>query len=142
MTLQSIKERLLRNKKFREEYFKKNLALDIGQMLIEARVIKCKTQKQLAEDIGTKQPAIARIENGITLPSLSLLEKIAKAFESYLIPPTFGFMTDCYPNREKYVISTATPIMFFNVIEKTNFYDKKLENLPIVNNTFNYDYAK
>lgn len=101
MTLEGLKNKLFKSKKFRDEYFKKDLAFEIGQMLLEARVEKGMTQKVLASRIGTKQPSIARIENGASLPSLSILEKIADAFGSYLIPPTFGFMKN-YPNKEVY----------------------------------------
>jgi transcriptional regulator with XRE-family HTH domain len=37
------------------------------------------TQAQLAELVGTKQPSIARLENGEGSPSLSFLEKVAQA---------------------------------------------------------------
>ena len=37
------------------------------------------SQKQLAEKIGTKQSAIARLEGGNTNPSVAFLEKISKA---------------------------------------------------------------
>lgn len=42
------------------------------------------TQEQLAELVGTKQPAIARLEAGTVLPRLDLLEKIAYALDARL----------------------------------------------------------
>lgn len=75
------------------EEVKKDLAFHIGSMVARARMLMGMTQKELAEKIGTKQPAIARIELGNSLPSLTVLDKIAKeAFGSYLIPPRFAFM--------------------------------------------------
>lgn len=40
------------------------------------------TQTQLAELVGTRQPSIARIENGKTLPSLSFLERVASVLNA------------------------------------------------------------
>ena len=37
---------------------------------------------QLAELVGTRQPSIARLENGTSMPSLSFLERIAKALDA------------------------------------------------------------
>lgn len=76
------------------EQVKKDLAFHIGLMVEHARISMGMTQTELAEKINTKQPAIARIENGKSLPSLTVLDKIAKeAFDSYLVPPRFAFMS-------------------------------------------------
>ena len=45
--------------------------------LISARIKKGMTQKQIAEKIGTKQSAIARLESGTVNPSIDLLQKVA-----------------------------------------------------------------
>src|SRR5690606_9578261 len=66
----------------------------VAKMLIDARIAKGLSQKELANLIGTKQPSIARIEKGENLPSLSLLQKIAEAMHTYLIPPKFAFMLE------------------------------------------------
>jgi transcriptional regulator with XRE-family HTH domain len=73
---------------------RKDINYRISRMVSEARIIKNISQKDLARKIGTKQPAIARLESGKTTPSLSLLIKIASALETYLIPPKFAFMKD------------------------------------------------
>jgi ribosome-binding protein aMBF1 (putative translation factor) len=65
---------------------------DIANLITEARLHAGLTQKSLAEKLGTKQPAIARIESGLKLPSLSWLFELAKALDTYLIAPKFGFM--------------------------------------------------
>lgn len=88
------KEILARNSKV-ENQLKMDLSFQVGRMLMNARLIKGMTQEVLAKKIGTKQPAIARIESGSSLPNLSLLDKIAKkAFRAYLIPPRFHFMKE------------------------------------------------
>jgi len=61
-------------------------------MVLEARILVGITQEELAKRIGTKQPSIARLENGMYLPSLSFMQKIANALETYLIPPKFGIV--------------------------------------------------
>jgi transcriptional regulator with XRE-family HTH domain len=40
------------------------------------------TQTQLAELVGTRQPSIARLENGSSLPSISFLQKVAAALNA------------------------------------------------------------
>ncbi|MBI4067535.1 helix-turn-helix transcriptional regulator [Candidatus Gottesmanbacteria bacterium] len=99
MDLKTFEQKLLKDPEFRKEYYNKDLAFEIGQMLIEARIIKGLTQAKLAAMVNTKQSGIARAENGTTLPSLSFLKKIAGALHTYLIV-RFGFM-------EKHVIKTT-----------------------------------
>lgn len=86
MNLQTHKQKLLKeNSEFRKEYYTYDLAFEIGQMILEARSRLGVTQKQLAELINTKQSGIARAESGNYLPSLSFLNKIAKALKTRLI---------------------------------------------------------
>lgn len=92
MNIKTLKEELLKNKKFKREYEKKDLAFEIGEMIIDARIRVGFTQKKLADKVKTKQPSIARLENGNGLPSIGFLEKIARAFGTELIPPKFAFL--------------------------------------------------
>lgn len=91
MKYRELKNKLLQNPEFRKEYQRFDLKRDIARMIIEARIIKKITQAELAAITGTKQPSIARLENGKSLPSLSFLEKIAKALKTKLVIK-FGFM--------------------------------------------------
>jgi transcriptional regulator with XRE-family HTH domain len=50
-----------------------------GYQIARLRIKLGLTQTQLAEMVGTKQPSIARLENGEGSPSLSFLEKVAEA---------------------------------------------------------------
>lgn len=93
MNLKDFKKELHKNPEFKKEYEKYDLAFEVAQMLIEARIIKGITQEKLADKISTKQSGIARAERGVTLPSLSFLEKIAKALKTNLIV-RFGFMDE------------------------------------------------
>ena len=82
------------NPKFKEEYLKSDLRFDVSQLIAQARYHKNLSQEKLAELVGTKQPSIARMESGKTLPSLSFLEKIAEALGTHLVAPKFGFMQE------------------------------------------------
>lgn len=93
MNLKEFKKELLNNPEFKKEYEKYDLAFEVGQMLAEARIIKGITQENLAKMINTKQSGVARAERGTTLPSLSFLEKIAKALKTNLIV-RFSFMEE------------------------------------------------
>lgn len=65
---------------------------DVCHLISEARLRAGLTQDELAKLINTKQPSIARIESGASLPSLGFLKKIAVAIGTTLTPPQFGFM--------------------------------------------------
>lgn len=94
MKFQDYKSELLSNDGLLKEYKKIDLAFEISKMLINARIIKGITQSRLAKMIHTKQSAIARLENGNGLPSLTILAKIAKAYKTELIPPRFSFLDE------------------------------------------------
>lgn len=64
MTLQKFKKRLLEDKKFREEYYKKDLAVEIGEAIIGVRIKLGLTQAEFAHHIGIRKSYLARIENG------------------------------------------------------------------------------
>ena len=93
MRLKQFEKRLIKDPAFEKELKKRDLAEDVARLLIEARVIKGITQAKLAKMIGTKQPSIARVENGNYLPSLSFLDKVAKAFNTH-VTICFDFMKD------------------------------------------------
>ena len=66
--------------------------LEPGYQVARLRMLRGLTQAQLADMVGTRQPSIARLENGSSTPSLSFLSKIAEALgakiEFKLIPDT------------------------------------------------------
>ncbi|MGV8049773.1 MAG: helix-turn-helix transcriptional regulator [Anaerolineaceae bacterium] len=66
--------------------------LEPGYQVARLRMLRGLTQAQLAEMVNTRQPSIARLENGTSAPSLSFLTKIAEALgakiEFKLIPDT------------------------------------------------------
>jgi HTH-type transcriptional regulator/antitoxin HipB len=56
--------------------------LEPGYQVARLRIQRGLTQTQLAELVGTRQPSIARLENGTSVPSLSFLDRIAKALDA------------------------------------------------------------
>lgn len=105
MELTNLRDKLLQNPKFREAYFEHDLAYETAKMLIKARIKKGVTQEKLAEMMKTKQAGISRAENGASLPSLSFIAKMAKAYGTYVIPPRFGFLEE---EKVNYTYEAAT----------------------------------
>jgi transcriptional regulator with XRE-family HTH domain len=69
-------------------------ALEPGYQIARLRILRGLSQAQLAEMVGTRQPSIARLENGNSVPSLSFLQRLAAALgakiEVRLIPDDLG----------------------------------------------------
>ena len=73
----------LKNNEFRNEYNSLEEEFSLAKEIINLRKSYKLTQKQLAEKVGTSQPAIARIESGnYTNISLSFLRRVAKALDA------------------------------------------------------------
>lgn len=84
MNLNQVKKELIKNKEFREEFFKPDVGIQIA-------VIRSKegfTQKSLAEKLNTKQTAIARLENSSSIPSLHFVNRVARAL-GYIVMISF-----------------------------------------------------
>lgn len=81
----TLRKEFLKNKKVSQEYKKLAPHYRLVSQLIEARIKKGLTQKELADEIGVKQSAIARVESGTSNPTLAFLEKITQATDSELI---------------------------------------------------------
>lgn len=80
----TLKAALLKDPKTAKEYKKLAPRYAIVSQLIAARQKSGLTQKELADKVGTKQSAIARLEAGNTNPSIGFLEKIASAMRTTL----------------------------------------------------------
>ena len=59
-----------------EEIAESNLRVEIISAIIDARMEKGMSQKELAEVTGIKQPAIARLERGRISPSIDTVSKL------------------------------------------------------------------
>ncbi len=74
----SLKE-ALKDPEWKKGYDALEVEFSIIEQVIRKRLEKGLSQKQLAEKVGTKQSAIARLEGGTTNPSVAFLEKVSKA---------------------------------------------------------------
>ena len=92
MRLDELKKEILKNPRIHKIYYRHDLAYEVSRMLIEARFEKGFTQERLAHAIGSTQSSIARAEHGRHLVGLDFLQKIAKAYKTYVEPPKFAFM--------------------------------------------------
>ncbi|MBP7739076.1 MAG: helix-turn-helix transcriptional regulator [Spirochaetes bacterium] len=73
----------LKNKEFKKEYTSLEEEFSLAKEIINLRKSYKLTQKQLADKVGTSQPAIARIESGnYKNISLSFLRRVAKALDA------------------------------------------------------------
>lgn len=71
-------KKLLKNPKFVKIAQKLEPEYQLARSIILQRVKKGLTQKQLAKKMKTSQSAIARVESGYYLPSLSFLKRLSQ----------------------------------------------------------------
>jgi DNA-binding Xre family transcriptional regulator len=72
----------LKDSQFKYEYDSLEDEFQLAKEIIALRQSQNLTQKQLAERVGTSQPAIARLESGnYQNISLSFLRRVAKALD-------------------------------------------------------------
>ena len=77
---EEVLKKHLRDSSFRREYDSLDEEFKLATEVIELRAKRNLTQRQLAELIGTSQPAIARLESGnYRNVSLSFLRRVAEA---------------------------------------------------------------
>ena len=74
---ETIKEMLLNDENFKNQYEKLKPRYEIISQIIEARSEKNITQEELAKMAGTQKSNISRLESGTYNPSLDFLIKIA-----------------------------------------------------------------
>ena len=55
---------------------------ELGYQIARLRLLRGMTQAKLADKVGTRQPSIARLENGSSMPSLSFLGRVAEALDA------------------------------------------------------------
>lgn len=76
-----FKKELLKNPEFKKEYEALQPEYAVISAMIQARIKKGLTQKELASKIGTKQSVISRLESGTGNPSVAFLKKFADALD-------------------------------------------------------------
>lgn len=84
MDWQTHKKLLLKKPGFALEYQALEPEFQIARSVIEARIARGLTQKQLAAQLGTKQSVISRLESGQTATSITFLKRLASVLETTL----------------------------------------------------------
>jgi transcriptional regulator with XRE-family HTH domain len=74
-----LKKRWMKEPGFKTGYDALEKEFALASMLIDARIKARLSQAELAERMGTSQSTVARLESGAGKPSLSTLERFAKA---------------------------------------------------------------
>ena len=75
---------MLKNPEFRKEWEDSEVEYQLGRKLIEARLKRNISQRELAKKVGTSQAAISRIEAMNSNPSIGLLKRLAEALGTKL----------------------------------------------------------
>lgn len=78
------KAQMMKDPDFKKAYDDLDLEFKLISAMIDQRNKKKITQKQLAQQIGTKQSAIARFETGNANPRLSFMKKLTRALDLQL----------------------------------------------------------
>ena len=77
--LKDLKERLMQDPEFQEEYERIDEEYSLIESLVRARAEANLTQEQLVERLGTTQSAVARMEGGRVSPSIATIRRYARA---------------------------------------------------------------
>lgn len=78
-THKELKAKLMKDPEFVKEYNKLETEFQIAGQIIEARIKQNITQEELAKKVKTGQAVISRLEGANAKPSISLLERVARA---------------------------------------------------------------
>lgn len=83
----------------------------ISNLLFEARTIAGMSQAELASAMGTQQPSIARVENGMVSPTITFLKRVADALGTKLILPSFDSVKQRHLETSLKIISTDNLVL-------------------------------
>ena len=84
LTWEKHRKELMKNSEVVKAYQELQPEFAIIEKIIRARIEEGITQKDLAKRMKTKQSAISRLESGRANPSLSFLQRLAKALDARL----------------------------------------------------------
>lgn len=84
MNWKKHRKELLKDPKVRRALKENELEFRIAKSIIEARIKRGLTQKDLAKKLKTKQSVISRLETVKTTPTLSFLKRLAKTLDTSL----------------------------------------------------------
>lgn len=84
MNLKEYKSGRMNDPEFAKEYEAIAPEMDIIRAIIDARISRNMTQKELSEKTGIAQTEISRLENGTRNPSIRLLQRLAEGMDMVL----------------------------------------------------------
>ncbi len=79
VTLKDWHRESMRDPEFRKAYKALQPKYDLIRAILDARIKRGVTQKELARRVGTTQSAIARFESGAGNPTLDFLSRVSTA---------------------------------------------------------------
>lgn len=82
ITHEELRADLMKDPEFRREYQKLEPEFQIARQMIGARLAKKMTQGELAKRMGTGQAVVSRLEGMNARPTISLLERLARALKT------------------------------------------------------------
>ena len=82
--LQTYISEQMDNPEFVREYEAIQPEMDVIRAIVDARISRNLTQKELAERVGMNQADISKLENGTRNPSLNLLKRLAEGMDMVL----------------------------------------------------------
>lgn len=83
-TLKQYKKEQMKNPEFAQAYEQIQPEMNIIRAVVDARLSRNMTQKQLAEATGIAQGEISKLENGTRNPSVKLLQRLADGLDMKL----------------------------------------------------------
>lgn len=84
MKLQEYKQNKMRDSEFEKAYEEVQPEMNIIRAIIDARIAKNMTQKDLSNKTGINQSEISKLENGTRNPSIKLLQRLAEGMDMVL----------------------------------------------------------
>ena len=84
MKLQEYKQNKMRDSEFAKAYEAVQPEMNIIRAIIDARIAKNMTQKDLSNRTGINQSEISKLENGTRNPSIKLLQRLAEGMDMVL----------------------------------------------------------
>lgn len=81
MKLEELRQKLGESREYTEAKKKLQLNFALADAILEARMNKGWTQKELAKAIGTKQANISKIESGLANPTLDFISRLTAVLD-------------------------------------------------------------
>ena len=83
-TLKQYKKEQMKNPEFAQAYEEIQPEMNIIRAMVDARLSRNMTQKELAEVTGIALGEISKLENGTRNPSIKLLQRLAEGLDMTL----------------------------------------------------------